>query len=123
MKAISDFEKKLKSLAKAESVTPEIMLAAKKLGFSDKQIARCLQTTELVMRSIRLSFNIVPFVKQIDTVSAEFPCTNNYLYMTYNAVEDDVPRVEKSPEASKSIMVLGSGPYSIGSSVEFGIFF
>lgn len=130
LKKISNLENDLRSLKTADALTPEKMLEAKKLGmvflicfliltgFSDNQIARCLHTTELVIRTLRQQNNIIPVVKQIDTVAAEFPATNNYLYLTYNGIEDDIPR--KSADLNESIIVLGSGAYSIGSSVEFG---
>lgn len=91
------------------------------------QIGRCLNTTEFVVRSFRKDLGIVPFVKQIDTVSAEFPAANNYMYMTYSASESDMEESKESLTTSKggaeqeTIMVLGSGAYCIGSSVEFGL--
>jgi len=88
-------------------------MVAKQKGFSDHQIAKCLNSTALAIRKMRTDNNIRPFVKQIDTVAAEFPAMTNYLYLTYNAIEDDVPFEDKG------IMVLGSGVYRIGSSVEF----
>jgi len=89
---------------------------AKKYGFSDEQIASCLNekgTDELVIRSKRKALGIVPYNKQIDTLAAEYPAQTNYLYMTYNAMENDV-----QPEAG-SCVVLGGGSYCIGNSVEF----
>ncbi len=67
----------------------------------------------MAVRKIRQEFAIVPFVKQIDTVAAEFPSHTNYLYRTYNATENDVEFTDQG------VMVLGSGVYRIGSSVEF----
>ncbi|PWN50570.1 putative URA2-multifunctional pyrimidine biosynthesis protein [Violaceomyces palustris] len=90
-----------------------LLRKAKQLGYSDKQIAKCLSSTELAVRGLRKEHNITPFVKQIDTVAAEFPAYTNYLYTTYNAVEHDISFDDKG------IMVLGSGVYRIGSSVEF----
>ena len=92
----------------------ELILKCKKNGFSDKQIANICKTTEIEIRNFRYSNNIVPFVKQIDTVAGEFPCYTNYLYLTYNADSSDNCEVNK-----ESIIVLGSGVYRIGSSVEF----
>ncbi|XP_050436300.1 CAD protein [Adelges cooleyi] len=89
------------------------LLKAKRLGFSDKQIASCVQSTELVIRKRREEQGITPFVKQIDTVSAEYPAETNYLYLTYNAISNDL----EFP--TNLIMVIGSGVYRIGSSVEF----
>jgi len=91
----------------------EEMLLAKQLGFSDKVIARLTQSSELVVRKHRKSLGLVPIVKQIDTVSAEYPACTNYLYLTYNGKIDDIPA------SSNSVFVLGSGVYRIGSSVEF----
>jgi carbamoyl-phosphate synthase large subunit len=85
----------------------------KHAGFSDKQIAHRLGTSEIAVRACRKSHGIVPVVKQIDTLAAEFPAVTNYLYMTYGGTHDDVP------PAKDSIIVLGGGPYCIGSSVEF----
>jgi carbamoyl-phosphate synthase/aspartate carbamoyltransferase len=89
------------------------ILYAKQIGFSDRQIALALSSTELAIRKIRKERGITPYVKQIDTVAAEFPCYTNYLYTTYNASEHDVDFEDKG------VMVLGSGVYRIGSSVEF----
>lgn len=83
------------------------------MGFSDKQIATFVNSNELAVRRVRLEYGIFPFVKQIDTVAAEFPCFTNYLYTTYNASENDVEFEDRG------VMVLGSGVYRIGSSVEF----
>ena len=72
------------------TLTPNILLGAKQLGFSDKQIAQAVKTAELVIRKERHNSKIFPFVKQIDTVAAEWPATTNYLYLTYNGTEHDV---------------------------------
>lgn len=87
---------------------------AKMHGFSDEQIARWLTLESSELRSFRKKKNITPFTKQIDTLAAEFPAETNYLYSTYHGVENDI-----SPSKKKKVMVLGSGPYCIGSSVEF----
>ncbi|KAJ1673764.1 Carbamoyl-phosphate synthase, partial [Spiromyces aspiralis] len=89
------------------------MKRAKLLGFSDRAIAKFTGRNELQVRNRRLELNITPFVKQIDTVAAEFPAYTNYLYMTYNASENDVDFEDHG------VMVMGSGVYRIGSSVEF----
>ena len=88
------------------------LLKAKSLGFSDKFIARCIVSSELVVQKQRYDNNIRPFVKKVDTVSAEYPASTNYLYLTYNADEND-------HDDRGGVMVLGSGVYRIGSSVEF----
>lgn len=90
-----------------------LLRQAKGLGFSDRQLATFWGTNELDVRRRRTAAGIMPFVKQIDTVAAEFPAFTNYLYLTYNGAEHDVDFKDKG------IMVLGSGVYRIGSSVEF----
>ncbi|KAJ3141390.1 hypothetical protein HK100_007426 [Physocladia obscura] len=97
----------------AHTVPSYLLRAAKQVGMSDRQIAKAVGTSELAIRKLRVDQGITPFVKQIDTVAAEFPCYTNYLYMTYSAMEHDVEFNDKG------IMVLGSGVYRIGSSVEF----
>jgi carbamoyl-phosphate synthase / aspartate carbamoyltransferase len=92
---------------------PDILLQAKQLGFCDKQLARIWSSNELAVRRLRTEAGIMPFVKQIDTVAAEYPAVTNYLYLTYNATENDVDFDDHG------VMVLGSGVYRIGSSVEF----
>lgn len=96
-----------------QPLTYDVLLRAKQLGFSDKQIAHCVESTEMVICKTRKDMGIVPRVKQIDTVAAEWPASTNYLYLTYNAESDDVDFHQNG------IMVLGSGVYRIGSSVEF----
>ena len=93
----------------------DLIKEAKKIGFSDRQIGRCLGLDEFKCREIRQKFGIKPVVKQIDTLSAEWPAKTNYLYMTYGGQTDDI-LIENSKE---SAIVLGAGPYRIGSSVEF----
>lgn len=89
----------------------EALLAAKRLGFSDKQIGNYCSSTEPEVRASRQQFGIRPFVKQIDTVSGEWPAQTNYLYMTYHADEDDV---QPSMDEETPVLVLGSGVYRIG---------
>jgi carbamoyl-phosphate synthase large subunit len=88
---------------------------AKRLGFSDEQIAICLKTDEIAIRNLRKAANIIPVVKQIDTLAAEWPAKTNYLYLTYGGDEDDIDFLS---DRSK-VMVLGAGVFRIGSSVEF----
>ncbi|MEM7819798.1 MAG: carbamoyl-phosphate synthase (glutamine-hydrolyzing) large subunit [Candidatus Aenigmatarchaeota archaeon] len=90
-----------------------ILKKAKKLGFSDKKISECVGKSESEIRKIRKDYGIVPVVKQIDTLAAEWPAITNYLYLTYDE-EDDIRKNNK-----RKIIVLGSGCYRIGSSVEF----
>ncbi|XP_039962623.1 CAD protein [Bactrocera tryoni] len=89
------------------------ILQAKQIGFSDKQIAEAIKSTELAVRKQRQELGIKPFVKQIDTVAGEWPAATNYLYHTYNANEHDL----EFPGGFT--IVVGSGVYRIGSSVEF----
>jgi carbamoyl-phosphate synthase/aspartate carbamoyltransferase len=95
------------------SISLELLRQTKQLGFSDRQLAVNLGTNELAVRRLREEHSVFPFVKQIDTVAAEFPAFTNYLYTTYNAVEHDIDFQDRG------VMVLGSGVYRIGSSVEF----
>lgn len=104
-------EQKLKSVPE---LTLDVMGEAKRNGFSDASIAKLRGTTDLEIRAERLRMGIKPCVKQIDTLAGEFAAETNYLYMTYHGVYNDVESSKKSP-----IAVLGSGPYCIGSSVEF----
>lgn len=89
------------------------MVRAKRMGFADIQIADLVSSTEAAVRAARKSLGITPYVKRIDTLAAEYPAHTNYLYTTYNASEHDVLFDEHGT------MVLGSGVYRIGSSVEF----
>lgn len=99
---------------KLTSIDYELMKELKQTGFSDIQIAQSVNSTELEVRKYRKSLNVIPVVKQIDTMAAEFPAQTNYLYLTYHGSEDDIMPGEKD-----QIVVLGSGAYRIGSSVEF----
>ncbi|KAH8287029.1 hypothetical protein KR054_000750 [Drosophila jambulina] len=92
---------------------PELLLEAKRSGFSDKQIAKAAKSSELVVRRQREEWGIRPHVKQIDTVAGEWPASTNYLYNTYNGSEHDVTF------PGGHTIVVGSGVYRIGSSVEF----
>ena len=109
-------------LSKSENTKfDELLRIAKKQGFSDFQLARAVWKEDMPddgsekIRKYRKSLNIVPVVKQIDTLAAEYPAQTNYLYLTYNGAENDVHYVGDK----KSVIVLGSGAYRIGSSVEF----
>jgi len=113
IKNIVDLELELKALD-PENPPRHMIIRAKKLGFSDKQIALALDKEELDIRALRKELNIAPFVRQIDTLAAEYPAQTNYLYLTYNGIKDDT-----DPLDGNSVIVLGSGSYRIGSSVEF----
>ena len=108
---IVNIEDKLKNSDLDESLLWE----AKKMGFADKQIARAKDTTPDEIRALRKNLGVIPSVKQIDTLAAEWPAVTNYLYLTYGGHSNDVT----IPEDEKAIIVLGAGPYRIGSSVEF----
>jgi carbamoyl-phosphate synthase large subunit len=112
---IIDMEAKLCMLQLKDSTAKEIVREAKRLGFSDEQIAVCTDNSEPEVRQFRKTAGIIPFIKQIDTLAAEWPAKTNYLYMTYGGDEDDI---ELSKSKSK-VMVLGAGVFRIGSSVEF----
>ncbi|CCH42270.1 carbamoyl-phosphate synthase large subunit [Wickerhamomyces ciferrii] len=110
---IVEMQKELEKIGSLFGLNRDVISRAKKLGFSDKQIALAVGSTELEVRARRKNFDIIPFVKKIDTLAAEFPASTNYLYTTYNASSNDVEFDEFGT------MVLGSGVYRIGSSVEF----
>jgi carbamoyl-phosphate synthase large subunit len=103
-------------LRKSNSFDEQLIRKAKKMGFSDKQLARCLNLNEMQVRNLRRKFSIRPVIKQIDTLAAEWPAKTNYLYLTYGGHTDDV-RVKDNTKSK--MVVLGAGPYRIGSSVEF----
>jgi len=90
------------------------LLEAKELGFSDYQIGKLLGCDEQEARETRKAYGLAPVVKQIDTLAAEYPSQTNYLYLTYGGSSSDV-----GPCGAKSVLVLGSGVYRIGRSVEF----
>ncbi len=120
---IFNLKNELSKYNNPQQVPDELFLNSKKAGFSDFQIARLVLKAEdedmpkalLKIREYRKNKNIIPFVKQIDTLAAEFPAKTNYLYLTYHGSEHDIAFFNDD----KSVIVLGSGAYRIGSSVEF----
>ncbi len=120
---IIETAEEIETYSNIADVPAELLHLAKKQGFSDFQIARaCLKENMvkvdealLEVRNRRKALGIVPVVKQIDTLAAEYPAQTNYLYLTYNGVENDVDYKGDK----RSVIVLGSGAYRIGSSVEF----
>ncbi|CBX93921.1 hypothetical protein LEMA_P035950.1 [Plenodomus lingam JN3] len=112
LKALSNFEKSMSSYD-TNTITMPLLKQAKALGYSDRQLAKFWASNELAVRRVRVDAGIFPVVKQIDTVAAEFPAVTNYLYLTYNGTEHDITFNDHG------VMVLGSGVYRIGSSVEF----
>ena len=123
LKNIVDYKVKLQSYNSLEELPAEVLKEAKALGFSDFQIARFvlkptsgnMEKENLAVRAYRKKLGILPAVKRINTVASEHPELTNYLYMTYGADEYDVNYYKNE----KSVVVLGSGAYRIGSSVEF----
>ena len=124
LKHIIDIDEKLKACTSINVLDKELLREAKVYGFTDFQIARAvglerelgnMHKATLVVRNIRKGYGILPVVKQIDTLAAEYPAQTNYLYVTYAGVASDV----SFSEDKKSVVVLGSGAYRIGSSVEF----
>ncbi|KAF3762407.1 hypothetical protein M406DRAFT_63323 [Cryphonectria parasitica EP155] len=110
---IVDCTRELQSVGSLEGLKKDLVMKSKKMGFSDKQIAHTVNSTEDKVRALRLQYGIRPWVKKIDTLAAEFPADTNYLYTTYNASTHDVTFEDKGT------IILGSGVYRIGSSVEF----
>lgn len=94
-------------------LTSDVVRLAKEVGFSDQQLGNMFGMSVSEVREMRVRGDIKPWVKQIDTMAAEYPAKTNYLYCTYNGMEHDVPF------DSHGVLVLGCGPYHIGSSVEF----
>lgn len=107
---LTELEKELN----LDKLTKNLLRRLKQSGFSDSFIAKARNKSIKQIRALRLKHGIIPFVKQIDTLAGEFAAQTNYLYLSYHAVEHDI-----SPSKRRPIIVLGSGPYSIGSSVEF----
>ena len=123
MKNIVDYKHKLSTYNTLEEIPAEVLREAKVLGFSDFQIGRFVLKTQntnmekevLAVRALRKKLNILPAVKRIPTVASEHPDLTNYLYMTYAVEGYDINYYKNE----KSVIVLGSGAYRIGSSVEF----
>jgi carbamoyl-phosphate synthase large subunit len=120
LKNIFDLKIRLEKVGSLDALDDELLLQSKKAGFSDFQVARLVMKGDvtrnlLKIREHRKIRNIVPSVKQIDTLAAEYPARTNYLYLTYSGNEHDVDFIHDQ----RSVIVLGSGAYRIGSSVEF----
>lgn len=124
LKHIIDIDEALKSCTSINVLDKTLLRNAKVYGFTDFQIARAVGLEDemanmhqamLVVRNLRKQYGILPVVKQIDTLAAEYPAQTNYLYMTYSGVSHDI----SYEQDKRSIVVLGSGAYRIGSSVEF----
>ena len=124
LKHIIDIDQQLKKCTSINVLDKHLLRQAKVYGFTDFQIARAvgleqeihnMHKAQLVVRNLRKTYGILPVVKQIDTLAAEYPAQTNYLYVTYAGVKSDI----NYENDKKSIIVLGSGAYRIGSSVEF----
>ncbi|MBI4173858.1 MAG: carbamoyl-phosphate synthase (glutamine-hydrolyzing) large subunit [Candidatus Aenigmarchaeota archaeon] len=114
LKSIADFEDTFRKLKITSHDFGGMLKQAKKLGFSDEAIAKMLGVSQEKVRGLRKFHGIRPAVKQIDTLAAEWPARTNYLYLTYHGDENDIDFGGR-----KKILILGSGPIRIGSSVEF----
>ncbi len=110
---VVEMEEKLRN-SSFDGAGREMLLEAKQAGFSDKQLSLIFNVDYSDVKKKRDELGIKPVVKQIDTLAAEYPAKTNYLYLTYNGSEDDIDFSDK-----KKVIVLGSGVYRIGSSVEF----
>ncbi|MDD1778326.1 MAG: carbamoyl-phosphate synthase (glutamine-hydrolyzing) large subunit, partial [Candidatus Helarchaeota archaeon] len=122
MKHIIEIEnemKKIDLLNSSTEVKKYWFERAKRFGFSDGQLANLLNIDTIKIRNIRKNLNIKPFVKKIDTLAAEWPAQTNYLYLTYSAIEHDIDFEQEKKANPKKVIVLGSGTYRIGASVEF----
>jgi len=120
LKNIFNLSEELEKVDSLAALDDELLLQSKKAGFSDFQVARLVMDGDvssnlLAVREHRKKRNILPSVKQIDTLAAEYPAQTNYLYLTYSGNEHDI---DFSAD-QRSVVVLGSGAYRIGSSVEF----
>lgn len=122
LKNIVDYSKVIGSYHAIEEIPVEVMKEAKRLGFSDFQIARFVEDPEgnmekenIRVRNLRKKMGVLPTVKRINTIASEHSELTNYLYMTYDGSEHDIPYYNND----KSVIILGSGAYRIGSSVEF----
>ena len=124
LRNLIDTDEQLAKYTAIADIPAQLLRQAKEQGFSDFQIARAVlkgainasaEAANLEVRALRKSYGILPVVKQIDTLAAEYPAQTNYLYLTYNGSENDI----NYEHDGRSIVVLGSGAYRIGSSVEF----
>lgn len=105
---------KMEETIATKPLSTTLLRHAKQLGFADTTIAKLKQTSEATIRKRRLRRGIKPVIKQIDTLAGEFAASTNYLYTTYHGTENDITALGK-----EAVIIMGSGPYCIGSSVEF----
>lgn len=113
LKHIADIAS-LEKVIKIKPLNTELLLTAKQNGFSDRALGLLKNKTEQQIRILRKQKKITPYVKQIDTLAGEFEAQTNYLYLSYHACAHDIESSNKP-----AVLILGSGPYAIGSSVEF----
>jgi len=122
LKNIVDLNRQIQDIELLESDDSEKkywLKRAKRFGFSDGQIAKIMGVKTIFIRQMRRRLEIQPYVKRIDTLAAEWPAVTNYLYLTYSASEHDIDFESEYKSNLKKVIVLGSGTYRIGSSVEF----
>jgi len=122
LKNIVDLNRQIQDIELLESEDDEKkywLERAKRFGFSDGQIAKIMGVDTIFIRQMRRRLNIYPYVKRIDTLAAEWPAVTNYLYLTYSASEHDINFETELKSKIKKVIVLGSGTYRIGASVEF----
>jgi carbamoyl-phosphate synthase large subunit len=122
LKNIVDIERQLQDIKLLETDDNEKkywLTRAKRFGFSDGQLAKLIGVNTIFIRQMRRRLEIQPFVKRIDTLAAEWPAITNYLYLTYSASEHDLDFKKENKNGLKKVIVLGSGTYRIGASVEF----
>ena len=122
IKNIVDLERQIQDIELLESDDNEKkywLERAKRFGFSDGQIAEIMRVDTIFIRQMRRRLNIQPYVKRIDTLAAEWPALTNYLYLTYSASEHDIDFESEHKSNLTKVIVLGSGTYRIGASVEF----
>ena len=122
LKNIVDYTKVLSQYNKIEDLPEDVLREAKRLGFSDFQIARYVENPQgnmekenVRVRNLRKKLGVLPSVKRINTVASENPDLTNYLYLTYDGSDHDIPYYP----TDKNVIILGSGAYRIGSSVEY----
>jgi len=122
LKNIVEIEKQLKNLDFLESSQKDkeyLLTKAKRYGFSDGQIAKIVSVSTPMIRRLRKRYNIIPYVKQIDTLAGQCVPKRHYLYLTYWGDKHDIDFKKEEKEDQKKVIVLGSGTYRIGASVEF----
>jgi len=116
MKKIVEIHKSIEKVGELNKVPKDLLLDAKQAGFSDKQVGILTNSKEIQVRLYRHKLNILPYTKKIDTLGGEFPCVSNNLYLSYLGHKDEI---DYKNQKEKGVIIVGSGCYRIGSSVEF----